>query len=299
MIATRPDALRSGESARALYVALMFARQLAEWRTVGEYESPMDAARACVSVFFDHWQAIAEQARIMRALAEHPALEEFSGDGIDGPMLASAARALCAAIEAQNDNVARLLDSPAVDDVVRIHGTLYRVNPITEEFEMAPDSEEPATPADRVLLRAIRDAVSIAREKTGQGITRHGFDVALLMLLLMHPADEQPDSLTSTDVADRLFERIMTSAIYRVHQRTGAVVSQQGIDNALRLAAGVCGAIRTKDGIVADEIHDASTPVAGNSTNESARVIPFVRSDDEPSQPANDNGGDDGGDPGE
>jgi len=308
MIAMRPDPADGGISPRALYVALMFARQLAEWRPVGEYENPMDAARACVRAFGDHWQAIATHAETLRAMAEHPALEEFHADGIDGPALARAVLALLEAIDVQNENVARMLDTPTPDDAIRIHGTRYRVNPATGEMEMAPESYGPIIDADRYFIDTLRTAIDEAPERTGHPVTRRGFDTALLLILAFHPADFDPDALYiagDSRAADRLFERIMASAIYRVHQRTREFVSLEGIERAATFARGVREAIARQDGrpdgVVLDVIEDGPTPRAERpESTEGARVIPFVRADGD--EPANDNGhghdhgGDDGDD---
>lgn len=287
MIATRPDAIFDDSPPRALYVALMFARQLAEWRPVGEYTQPMEAARACVRAFHKHWREIGKQARILRVLTEHRALEDFFDDGIDGRMLADAARSLSAAIAVQNENVARLLDAPTPEDAIRIHGTRYQVNPVTHVMEMAPDDISAGNTADRLFVQAIHAAMSSAQAQSGDAITRTGIDNALLYLLMAHPADEQPDASDTSQRADRLFGRIMASALYRVHQRTGQVVSQRGIDMAARFVSGVREAISGQDGVVVDAIEDASTPLHGS-------VIPFPGS--ERGNATEGDEGDDGGD---
>lgn len=155
MIALQTGPDNGSQPARRLWVALMFARQLAVWRPLSTHDSPLAAGRACTEAFQASWRDIADRARHMRALAEHPEVADFKGEGIDGAMLARWARSLSRAIEFQNEIVARLLDEPHADDKVELDGEPYKLDAAPR-----PDETEDTLVAEGALtlLVAIHSA---------------------------------------------------------------------------------------------------------------------------------------------
>lgn len=146
MIVRQPGPENDAQPVRQLWVALMFVRQLAVWRPLSTHDSPLAAGRACLQAFQANWRDIDDRARHMRALAEHPEVADFEGDGIDGTMLAKWARGLSRAIESQNEIVARLLDEPHADDKLELDG-----EPFKPDVGQPPDDTDDTLVADGVL----------------------------------------------------------------------------------------------------------------------------------------------------
>ena len=122
MIAQRHIPETADRPARDIWIALMFILELGRWKPLSAHATPFEAGRACVRAFQRTWFDMQEQARMLRALTEHPDVVEFTGDSVDGPMLGNAARELCLLMEAQEPSVLKLLDEPRPDDDVTVDG---------------------------------------------------------------------------------------------------------------------------------------------------------------------------------
>ena len=281
MIANRAPA-EPEQKGPALWVALLFIHKLAEWRAIGEYESWYDAARACLRALMPDWHAIAEQARTLRALLTHPAIAEFSHEIMDGPMLVSAGCQLSDAIAALHDNLERLLESPKPDDPVRIHGAEYRASPVDGALILrnVPFAARLPNRADVELLKAIERSLS----EIGTDITGEGVDLAIYSLLMAHPDERgRTDDSIEQAIADRLFARILATTVQRVYQRTGALPTDEGLDN------GAMAAYLVRDTMAGS--------ISSDTTGESlADIIAFQRPDDDEKGPSGEGDGPEGED---
>ncbi|WP_428265102.1 hypothetical protein [Haliangium sp.] len=94
----------------------------------------IDAASVCVRDFQLRYAAIEQEARLMRALCEHPDFE-FTGDGVDSAMVRERAQAVSRLLSAESTNVRRLLGAVAEDDAVRIDAMDYRLDDDGEFIE--------------------------------------------------------------------------------------------------------------------------------------------------------------------
>lgn len=107
-------------------------------RAGGFFYHAIDAGKVCADDLQRRYAAIARQARLVRALCEHPAFA-FASDGIDADMVREHARALSRMVAAEVDTVARLVSEPRAGDHIVIGGVTCDVN--EEETTIEPRSE--------------------------------------------------------------------------------------------------------------------------------------------------------------
>lgn len=100
----------------------------------GFFHQAIDAAKMCTDAFRRKFVEIAKQARLLRALCEHPRFE-FEFDGIDSEMVQESAKTLSRLIFEEVDNVARLLSEPGEEDDIVIGGATYDVDEEEEVIE--------------------------------------------------------------------------------------------------------------------------------------------------------------------
>jgi hypothetical protein len=223
MIGKQPQGKDGG---KRLYVALMFLRQLNQWRALeGEHKTALDAGRACLAAFLPEWREINENARILRVMCEHPKFDDFYTDGIDAGMIRRAARNLSKSIELQNDNIERLLDAPGNEDLVALGNGLYELDPDSQELEpfklaaMVRRHEDP----DIMLAVGVSELLAAIQDVTGKAVTAQGYTDAVIELLLMHPNNEEGDTDAEQPIVDSLFRHCMATAASRVIGMVGSV----------------------------------------------------------------------------
>ena len=96
-----------------------------------------DAGIMCATDLRRRYVDVAKQARILRALCEHPQFA-FTGEGVDADMVRERARDLSRLISAELENVARLLSEPRDEDDIVIGGMGYEVDEEEELIEPRP-----------------------------------------------------------------------------------------------------------------------------------------------------------------
>jgi hypothetical protein len=134
MIARREHPEQSG---KYVYVSLRMAED-GTWeplaREGGAFLHAIDAGKWCAEELRRTFVEIAREARLLRALCEHPRFE-FDFDGIDSEMVRDRAKALSRLVAGEIDNVARLLSEPREDDDIVIGGVAYEVDEEEEVIE--------------------------------------------------------------------------------------------------------------------------------------------------------------------
>lgn len=134
MIARREHPEQSG---KYVYVPLRMAED-GTWEPLvgqeGFFHHAMDAGKWCAEQLRRRFVEIAKEARLLRALCEHPQFD-FDADGIDSEMVRERARALSRLVVGEVDNVARLLSEPRADDDIVIGGVAFDVDEEEEVIE--------------------------------------------------------------------------------------------------------------------------------------------------------------------
>lgn len=94
----------------------------------------LDAGMTCAEDLRRRYVEIAKQARVLRALCEHPQFA-FTGDGVDSDMVRERAQELSRRVFFELDNVSRLLSEPIEDDDIVIGGVTFDVDEEEELIE--------------------------------------------------------------------------------------------------------------------------------------------------------------------
>ena len=236
---------------QALWVALVFMRQPAVWRPLSEHSSPIEAGRACVRAFQEQWNDIAERARSLRALTEHPSVAGFVGDGIDGRILTRWARELSLAIECQNENIARLLDEPRPGDRLQQD----------DKPDRPDDGGDGETATDAVdvieaILTAPEHVLAMLHQVFGDGKSN-----LVATLVFLEPGLAETDAPLAQELVDGLFIRAVSDAVLRLAQHCGTRISPSAIEQASEKAQKTLRGLAERAGVVQEPLADESTPV--------------------------------------
>jgi hypothetical protein len=295
MIGKQPQGKDGG---KRLYVALMFMRQLTQWRALeGEHETALDAGRACLAAFLPEWQEINESARILRVMCEHPKFNDFYTDGIDAGMIRRAAQRLSERIELQQDNIERLLDQPGDEDLVCFGDGLYELAPSAQELQPFRFTAmvRPNVNPDVMLVQGISELIASIWETTGKKVTAQGYTDAVIALLMMHPSKHDETTFTEQELIDNLYTHCAIASLHRVVEMTDNLPSKSAQD----FVDTVRDVLSTTLPEVRKELPPTHKPNAPQGAGQGAKVIPFEQptdgGEDEPGGDT-DGTGQDGGD---
>jgi hypothetical protein len=152
------------------------------------YHDELEAGRVCTDDFAERYRAIVLDARILRALCEHPEFV-FYGEGIDGDTVRQQAQTLESLVSAEEQSACRLLDEPEARDVVRLDDMLFRANEDgilvvcpeqSPELLRDTDQREAWMESPETIMEVmLRVAVMFIEQETGQTVDREAVKRAI------------------------------------------------------------------------------------------------------------------------
>ncbi len=164
-----------------MYFALCFNRERNAWVPVEKYQysyfDALDAAKICTRILKSWYADVAEKARLIRLLSEHPDFD-FYGDSIDASMVQRHIHELHRCIEFGGDDILRLLDGPNDNDRIIIGGMHYTTDP---DNHTLVSCEEPR-PADSNFLQLVNKALDDSTLNNGNTVSLEGLESALAII---------------------------------------------------------------------------------------------------------------------
>lgn len=177
----------------------------------GFREKAFQAAELCADDLARRYREFARHSRILRALCEHPEFE-FIFAGIDSDTVREQAQRLDELIQAENENVAHLLDPPGQEHRIRIGGVRMRVTAegLLEPRDGARGEESEALDGSEALDESEALDDSEARDEE---------------------LGEKEPALWSS--ADELFAHLLDAALTTVEEEAGETISPQGVEDTI------------------------------------------------------------------
>lgn len=241
MIALKAHPQHVGDPERHVFVPLTYGHHDGRWVPImgpeGYCTDELEAARACHAEWLRRWREIRRLVRQVRAYCEHPGFAHFADDGIDAGMITTSAQQLADAVELGEADIARLFATPANDDIIRIGGLLYELDPaskLLQPLRKLGEDERTRSP-DAVFLEHVYQAIEQTQRLTLRPLSRRGIEYAIDELILMLPADgdESDEREPAQLVADHRFARHLGAVASKVYRHTGRKVSLHGLQDGV------------------------------------------------------------------
>ena len=257
---------------RKMYIAMEPVPQTGVWQSHSVHCCSLEAGLACLREFLPQWRTIGEEARTLRTLLEHPAVSELKCDDIDGEILLQRASDLTRRIDSQDAMIERLLDKPCLDDqlvVQKEHEDRIRAL-LALETDGGDDDDDQRENAAYTPYEEFADFVQLREELN---FRLEQLDEQAVIFTRVFLRSDIADALDQ-ELVDGLFAHQVDSILDCLDRYHNAMVSTDGIENAMRVAHERRRKLASKRDMHAARLREAVSQLSNQPKG--GKVIQFV-----------------------